>query len=107
MVAASPETDGQVYNLGAFIRKKGKYVEVADNIKTVGEIAHLITEMAEKGTCTIIPYPEDRKSIEVGHFYSDATKIYEAVGWEPKVSLSDGIRRTIEFYRRNKQDYWK
>jgi UDP-glucose 4-epimerase len=106
LAAASKETDGQAYNLGAFIRKKGRYEEVCGNIKTVGELANLITQVAESGHTTVIPYPVDKKPIEVGHFYADATKIHEALGWEPKVHIQDGIRRTIEFYKKYKQNYW-
>jgi nucleoside-diphosphate-sugar epimerase len=29
----------------------------------------------------------------------DITKIRKAVGWEPKVSLKDGLARTIESFR--------
>ena len=106
MAMASPKTDGQVYNLGAFRRKNGKYEEVCGNIKTVSEIANLITKIAQSGSCVEIPYPEEKRSIEVGHFYSDTTKIYNELGWEPQVPIEEGIRRTIEFYRKYKENYW-
>jgi len=28
------------------------------------------------------------------------------VGWEPQVSLEEGLRRTIEYYRQHKAYYW-
>ncbi len=106
MVAASPKTDNHVYNLGAFIRQNGKYKELGDNIKTVAEVAELITKIAGSRQPVKVPYPEDKMSIEVGHFYADATKIHEEVGWEPRISMQEGIRRTIEYYKRHKGRYW-
>jgi nucleoside-diphosphate-sugar epimerase len=29
------------------------------------------------------------------------------VGWEPTTSLDEGISRTIAFYRKHKDQYWK
>jgi nucleoside-diphosphate-sugar epimerase len=36
---------------------------------------------------------------EIGRQYVDATKIRDALGWEPSVDLEEGLRRTIEWYR--------
>ena len=106
MVMASDKANGKAYNLGSFIKKKGLYMQIGDNIKSIGDVAKMIVEVAQKGECTAIAYPEDRKPLEPGHFYGDATKIYEEIGWEPKINLTEGIRRTIEFYRDHKEKYW-
>jgi len=37
---------------------------------------------------------------EVEHIALDATAAGQALGWEPEVQLRDGLRRTVEFYRR-------
>lgn len=104
-VMASSATDGKVYNLGAFIRKKAKYQEMGNNILTVGETAKIITRLALSGRYTVIPYPPEKKLIEPGHVYLDATRIFQDVGWEPQTNFEDGIKKTIMFYRENKQ-YW-
>ena len=96
---ASEKAKGEVYNLGNFMRRDGKFEDVGEGIRTVGESAEVITKIAESGRCKIIPYPPERKDIEPGHAYLNATKIYEHIGWEPKVSFEEGIRRTINFYR--------
>jgi nucleoside-diphosphate-sugar epimerase len=36
----------------------------------------------------------------------DISQIKRVVGWEPKTSLEEGIKRTIDFYRRYKREYW-
>lgn len=103
----SEKTDGQVYNLGAYRKKNGMYEHLCDSIKTIKDAAKIVIETAGSGSCKIIPYPEDRKSLEPGHFYADSTKIYEDIGWEPKTNLKEGFKKTIYFYRKNKEKYWK
>jgi dTDP-D-glucose 4,6-dehydratase len=41
----------------------------------------------------------------IGSFYSDSSKIARATGWKPRVTLREGFRRTIEFYRANLARY--
>lgn len=106
MTMVSKRTNGETYNLGSFIRKNGRFEDVGGNIRTVGESAKVITMLAGTGKCNVIPYPEERKAIEPGHTYLDATKIHEHIGWMPKVSFEEGVKRTIEFYK-NERNYGK
>lgn len=107
LVAASSEkSDGEAYNLGSCIKKIGRYEDPCGNQKTVAEMARKIVDITGSGKCEIIPYPAERKAIEPGHFCADTTKIYEQLGWEPKVSLEAGLRKTIEFYKINRKKYW-
>jgi CDP-glucose 4,6-dehydratase len=36
---------------------------------------------------------------EIPRQYVDATKLRTATGWEPRVSLEEGLRRTVGWYR--------
>jgi nucleoside-diphosphate-sugar epimerase len=36
---------------------------------------------------------------EIPRQYVDATKLRELTGWEPRVDLDDGLRRTVDWYR--------
>jgi len=105
MSMASPYSNGKIYNLGCFIRKNAKYQEIGNNIVSVGDAARLVVKVALSGKLIEIPYPEDKQSIEPGHVYLDATKLYKEIGWEPRTNFEDGIKKTIMFYRENK-DYW-
>jgi nucleoside-diphosphate-sugar epimerase len=40
---------------------------------------------------------------EIDRQYVDATKLRSLTGWEPRVSLDEGLRRTIEWYRGHPQ----
>lgn len=91
---AMNEADGQVFNVGA-----GEPI-------TMAEAARTIVEVVSSGRVTSIPWPEDRSSQETGGYVTDITKIKTALGWEPRVSFAEGVRRTAEYYRANRRHYW-
>ena len=95
MVAVNKKTDGQVFNLGT------------DNPVSIIYAAKLIVELAGSGKIKRVPFPEKNKKIEVGDYYSDFTKAKEIVGWRPDVSFRDGLKMTVDYYRKNKRHYWK
>jgi UDP-glucose 4-epimerase len=71
------------------------------------EVAELCQRIAGLGAgVTTVPWPEERRRIDIGSVYLDRSRIREVCGWEPKVGLEDGLTRTIEFYRRHRQHYW-
>jgi UDP-glucose 4-epimerase len=106
LAMANPKTNSQVYNLGSALKRSGRYVELGGNVRTVSEAAESIIKVVGSGSLKIIPYPQDKQSIEPGHFYADITKFNDHTGWEPKISFEEGVKRTAEFYRANKQHYW-
>ncbi len=92
-VGASEEANGQVFNLG------GEPINHLD-------LTRLLIRVAGSGSYTLIPWPPDRKKIDIGNVYSSYAKIERALGWKPTVRLAEGLRRTVEFYRREGQYYW-
>jgi len=53
----------------------------------------------------VVPFPEERKKIDIGDFYSDARKIERILGWKSTTTFNDGLTRTIEYYRKHKDRY--
>ncbi len=104
LTMSNPKTNQQTYNLGSFTRKINPCI--TPQIKSIKEIAETIIEIAESGSVKEIPYPEDKKQIEPGHFFADITKIHTQLGWMPKTELKAGILKTLNFYKQNKQNYW-
>jgi len=42
---------------------------------------------------------------EIWRMFADNTKTRELLGWSPAVTLSDGLARTIEWYRSHRDRY--
>jgi len=90
---AMDAADGQVFNLGG---------EAAVSLL---ELTQLMIEIAGGGSYRLIPFPPERKRIDIGDFHADTTKIRQTLGWSPTIGLRDGLTRTIEYYQRNREHY--
>lgn len=70
------------------------------------ELAKKIVKITGKGKVAFTEFTQERKEVEPGDYYTDISKIKRLVGWEPTIGLEDGLRKTVEFYRKNKKEYW-
>ena len=93
LAATSQKSQGQIYNLGD------------SNPISLNETAAILVEENKGGTYTHIPFPQDRKNIDIGDFYGDFKKIHDHLGWYPKVNFRKGISETLAYYRSNIQAY--
>jgi dTDP-glucose 4,6-dehydratase/UDP-glucose 4-epimerase len=46
----------------------------------------------------LVPFPVERKVIDIGDYYSDYKLAQELLSWHPQVSLSSGLERTLDYY---------
>jgi UDP-glucose 4-epimerase len=90
---ACAECDGEVYNVGGL-------EPIAHR-----DLVTLLLDVAGTGSVKYVPWPPDKKQIDIGSFYSDSSKFGAATGWKPAVPLRQGLRQTIEFYRANLPQY--
>ena len=63
------------------------------------------TELSGKSSYKLVPFPEEKKVIDIGDFYGDFNKFKKVTGWEPQVSLKDGLGNTLAYYEKNKDHY--
>jgi UDP-glucose 4-epimerase len=94
LAGASSAADGGIFNLGS------------DETINLRDLAALLIDINGGGSFEIVPFPSDRKVIDIGDYYADYRLIQGRLGWRPKVPLREGLRRTIEFYRREREYYW-
>jgi UDP-glucose 4-epimerase len=92
VAAINPKAVSQVYNLG------GEPISLL-------ELAKLMVECNGSGSFTIVPFPEDRKTIDIGHYYGSFEKIKTDLEWEPQVSLREGLEHTLSYYKKHLRHY--
>lgn len=94
MVAVNSKAYGMVFNVGTGIPVS--FIELAKKIARI----------AGTGKPEFTEFTTERKEVEPGDYYADISRIKKVVGWKPRTSLDEGIRKTIQFYRKYKKEYW-
>jgi UDP-glucose 4-epimerase len=94
-LAADDRANGQVYNLGG------------DEPISLLNLARLLVELAGEGSYRLVPWPDNRKRIDIGDYYGDYRKIRSKLGWTPGVPLRQGLQQTIDYYREHRHHYWE
>jgi UDP-glucose 4-epimerase len=92
-VGADDACNGEVFNVGG---------AAPIGLK---DLAAKLVAMSGGGRVECVPWPQEKKLIDIGSFYADSHKLARATGWTPAVSLDEGLRRTIDFYRANLSHY--
>jgi len=95
LAGASEDTNGKVYNLGS------------KEVISLKSLAEMMSNIGYGGSCELVPFPPEPKSIDIRDYYSDFSLISAELGWSPKVGLEEGLRRTVEFYSKNSSEYWE
>ncbi|MFC0409093.1 NAD-dependent epimerase/dehydratase family protein [Roseomonas elaeocarpi] len=79
--------NGRVFNIGG------------DAPMSLLALADLLIETAGAGRYDVREFPEDKRAIDIGSFHADDRAFRAATGWEPRVPLRDGLRRTLDWFR--------
>lgn len=92
-VATDNNSGGQIYNLGG------------DQVVSLRELAETLVTIQGSGDYEVKEFPKDRKKIDIGDYYSDWEKINKGTGWRPRVSLAEGLEKTLDYYKINLPKY--
>ena len=93
LTGVSEKVWGEVYNLGGTPISLKEYVEK-------------LIKVNREGNFEVVPFPDNRKKIEIGDYTADFSKIKDTLGWDPAVSVEEGINKTLDYYKINKDKYW-
>jgi UDP-glucose 4-epimerase len=93
LAGSSDAANGRVYNLGG------------PAPISLYELACTIVELAGRGDVRLVPWPEERKKIDIGDVYSSYGRIQAELGWRPTTALRDGLARTLAYYGEYLQRY--
>ena len=93
LAAATPAARGQTYNLGA------------PAPVSLGELARRMVEIAGRGSIRHVPFPPERKRIDVGSVTIDWSRIRRELGWSPRVEVDEGLTRSIRYYEQHLDRY--
>lgn len=94
LAGASDAANGKVYNLGS------------EEVVGLKALAEMMIDLGHGGSFELVPFPAERKAIDIGDYYSDFSLITRELGWQPKVGLREGLRRTMAYYRAHHRHYW-
>lgn len=94
LAATRDEALGKTYNLGD------------SEVVSLLDLARKLVELNGGGSFKVVPFPDDRKAIDIGDYYGDFSRIKDDLGWQPRVGLDEGLRRSIDFFREHGGGYW-
>lgn len=70
------------------------------------ETARALIRANGGGRLALVPFPEHRRSIDIGDYQGDWSLANECLGWRPRTSLSAGLKSTLAYFRRHGHRYW-
>ena len=94
LAAARPEAQGRVFNLGS------------REVVSLNALAEMVSACGRDARVERIPFPAERKAIDIGDYYGDYGLIESTLGWKPSVGLREGLKRTVDYYAAEWQHYW-
>jgi UDP-glucose 4-epimerase len=91
--AVTEEAEGLALNVGG------------DEPCSLVALAEAIIATNGGGKYEIRAFPPERKRIDVGDFLTDDRRFRALSGWHPRISLADGLQRSLDYYRRHLTSY--
>lgn len=94
LAAAGPACEGRTLNVGG------------DRVISLHDTAELLVAASgSRGGYAVKEFPAERKRIDIGDYYADDAAFRKLTGWQPRVSLEEGLARTVAYYRQHLARY--
>lgn len=94
LAGATDTTNGKVYNLGG------------SEVVSLRQLAQTLVALRPGGRFELVAFPPERKAIDIGDYYSGYALMQRETGWTPRVTLAEGLRRTVDYYAAEAAHYW-
>ena len=92
--ADAPQCHGRIFNIGG------------SPPASLNDIAELLVGIAGPPARYVTrEFPADRATIDIGSYHADDHAFRAATSWEPRVSLEQGIRRSLDWFRPRLAEY--
>jgi UDP-glucose 4-epimerase len=92
LAAVVPAARGGVLNIG------GERLSIRD-------LAEALVAAAGGGTYESREFPAERKRIDIGDYHADDTLFRGIAGWQPHMSIGDGLKRSLDYFRAHLTEY--
>jgi UDP-glucose 4-epimerase len=89
LAAAEPSMAGRFYNVGG-----------CPPVSLL-ELAEALIAANGGGRYVVREFPAARRRIDVGDYYADDKLLRSLSGWQPRLSLRDGLGHTLEYFRQH------
>ena len=93
LAATTAKVEGGVFNIGG-----GRRVALK-------RLADALVAAHGKGDYSIEPFPATRKRIDIGDYHADDRRFRRMTRWKPQIALTEGLVRTLAYYRDNLAAY--
>jgi nucleoside-diphosphate-sugar epimerase len=87
LAAQKKKAVGQVINIGS-----GNEIAIKDLVLKIAELTHTKSELK----IGALPY----RPTEIWRMCADNSRAKKILGWKPKISFEDGLKKTIEWYKK-------
>ncbi len=69
-------------------------------------IAHHLIAAAGRGSVTLVPWPEEKRAIDIGSCYCDYSRATQLLGWQPRTELAQGLAAMVAYFTQHRAHYW-
>jgi nucleoside-diphosphate-sugar epimerase len=87
LAAETPACAGRAFNLGG------------STPVSLLQLAEAVVAAHGGGDFTVKEFPAERAAIDIGSYHADDGAFRSATGWAPRVSLGEGLRRSLDWFR--------
>ena len=79
---------GRIFNIGS------------KEVISLSSLAKNICKLKENSEWELVPFPKDKKLIDIGNYYTDFSLAKKILNWEPKIDLKEGLEKSFNFYNK-------